>query len=94
MLYGLQDGGLCNLMENNAAGLVLGEFKSLRKVPGYGFSLAVFIGGKPYGGRCICKLPQVCHHLLFIGGDDILRLEAVLNVYTKLMFFKVPDMAD
>ena len=94
VLNGLKDGGLCNLMEYNAAGLFLGKLQCLRKVPGNGLSLTVFIGGEPDGGGGFRELLKFGHHLFLVCGHNILRLEAVFNVYAKFVLFQVPDVAD
>ena len=79
-------------MEDDAAGVLFLEAEGLEKVPGNGFSLAVFIGCEPYGmGSLGCTLEFGNKFLLF-SRDNIVRLEPVFNVYAQVVLLKISDM--
>ena len=94
MLDGFQDGRLGDFVEHDAAGLLPRQVQRLAKVPGNGLSLAVLIGSQPHGPGLGGQLPELCHHLLFLRGDNVFRLESVGYIYAEFMLFQVPDMAD
>lgn len=48
MLYGRQDSGFCDFMEDDTARLRLVETENLAEVPADGLSLAVLIGCEPH----------------------------------------------
>ena len=94
MLDGVEEGGLGNLVKDNAARLFTGEAQGFLQVPGNGFSLAVLIGGQPDGVRFGGELAQIGHDFLFLGRNDIFGLEAVLHIDAQFVLFQIADMAD
>jgi hypothetical protein len=52
----------------------------LDQVPADALSLAVLIGCDHQLLGLLEKLPELCHHLLLAGGDDVERLEPLLHV--------------
>ncbi len=91
MLYGLKDGGLRNLVEDDARGLLLVQSQHLTQMPADGFSLAVFIGCEPdlLGGLRV--LLQVGDDLLLLFGYLINGAE-VLLINAQFLFLQVADV--
>ena len=94
VVHRVQDGVFGDLVENNPAGFVLGDFKGVGEMPGYGFSLAVFIGSEPDGVGLVGQTLQVGHHPFLVVGHHVLRSKTVVQVYAEGLFLKIPDMSE
>ena len=94
MLDGFQDGRLGDFVEDNAAGMLRRQSERFGQVPGNGLSFTVFIGSQPHcsglGGRC----SQFRHRLLLVGGNFVLRQEAVFDIDAQALFLQVPDVSE
>ena len=94
MLDGLQDGVLGDFVENDAAGLILGEAQGVVQVPGDGFPFPVLIGGQPDGVGRVCQLLQLVHDLFLPGRNHVFRREPIGYVYAQLLLLQVADVAE
>ena len=84
---------LGDFVEGDAPGFLRGEPESLVKMPGNGFSLAVFIGSEPDGVRLGGKTLEFGYGFLLVRRNNILGSEAVVEVNAELLFLKVAYMS-
>ena len=94
MLDGLLDGILGDLVENNAAGMVVLQAQDIEQMPGDGFSFAVFIGSQPDGLGLAGGLGQFADQFLLVGRKFVQRLESMIYIYAESFLAQVPDMTE
>ena len=88
VLDGIQYGGLCDFVEDDAAGILRLEVKHFVEVPADGFSLAVFIGCQPHHRCYLCLFSQQGYHLQLVGRHFVLRFECLL-IYAERLLLQV-----
>ena len=91
-LYGIENGVLRNLVENDTWGIGLIEFEHLSEMPGYGLTLAVFIGSEPDLLGLLGELLELLDLSLLLVGDDVDRVEIVLDIDAEIIFLEVSDV--
>ena len=89
----IQDRSFGNLVEHYPAGLGGVQLQGFAKVPGYGLSLAVLIGGQPHGAGGIGHFLEFVNKFLLLRGNHIFRLETVVDVHAQLTLLQIPDVA-
>ena len=92
-LDGVQDGALCDFVEDDAARACRVEPEDLCQMPRDGFSLAVFIGCEPHGLGLGCFALELGDELALVGGHFIVGREAVCDVYAEVFLFQVSDVS-
>ena len=66
MLDGFEDCGFGDFVENDATSGFGTQFQDFLQMPRDGFSLAVFIGGEPYGVHLLGVLFQLSHDVCLV----------------------------
>ena len=93
MLDGVEDGVLCDFVENYAARIVGLESQDLVEVPCNGLSLAVFIGSQPYcvglGGGTF----ELGDKLGLVFGYFVNRVETVVDIDAEIFLFQIAYVA-
>ena len=92
MLNGIQDGRLCNLVEDDTTRVLGLQSEHLVKVPADGLSLAVFIGSQPHHPCLVGLTLQLGHHLLLVGRHLILWRERLL-VHAERALLQVANVS-
>ncbi len=64
------------------------------QMPGYGLSLAVFIGSQPYSFGFGCRGTQFAYQFLFFRRYFVQRCEIIVYVYAEILFSQVADMSE
>ena len=94
VLNGIQYGVFCNFVEHNSLRVLRLESQIVLEVPGYGFSLAVFIGCQ-IDGVCLCgQSLKVCNHLFLVCRNLIFGLEPVFYVYAQGSLRQITYMSE
>ena len=75
LLYGFEDGRLGNFVEYDTACFLLVQSKYLTQVPRNSFSLAVFIGSKPYLSGAFGILFKLIYKFLFLLRYLVIRFK-------------------
>ena len=91
MLYGRQDSGFCDFMEDDTARLRLVETENLAEVPADGLSLAVLIGCEPHFLCGLGVLLQFADNFFLFLRNDIMRFQGV-SIYAQFLLFQVADV--
>ena len=92
MLDGLENRRLGDLVEDNAACFVGRQAKHLKQVPCNGLSLAVFITREPHDVGFSSLGLEFLHLVLFIIGNLIQGLEAMLHIDTEIFLMQIADV--
>ena len=80
-------------MKNNPVLLLGVQLQDFRKMPGNGFSFAVFVSGENHGGGFFHFIFQGIHFFSGFFIHDVFRLEIIFNVNAHFLLGKVANMA-
>ena len=92
VLYGVQNGGFRDFVEDDSTRIFGPQSQHFIEVPTDSFSFAVFIGSQPDHVCLICHTLQLSHHLLLVGGNFVLWFESLL-VHAERPFLQVADVS-
>ena len=90
---GVEDGVLGDFVEDDAAGVFRFEPEHFVEVPRDGLTLAVFIGGEPYGLGLRGGFLELGHERLLVGGNLIDGFELLIQVYGNVALTQVADVS-
>ncbi len=90
----IDNGILCNLVENDSSRFLLIQSKFLEEVPGNGLPFAVLISGQPNHLRFFCQVLQFFNQLFLIGRDYVVRGKLLFDVNSQVFLCQIPDMPE
>ena len=86
IFYRMQNGRLGDFMKYNTFGFERVEAEYFGQMPGYGFSLAVFIGCEPYGFGLLGGTMKLVDKRFLVGGYFVDGFEALVYVDAEVLF--------